>query len=106
MLSTIWGQLADGASGTVVCSQQLVLLSETEHQIPNQDHLYYNAYLPKIQDDKKSWFMWMDILDWIYHQFFFTANSVVPVYYILHLSAGHHADLSAWGHRFCCMLSE
>jgi len=25
-------------------------------------------------DDKKSWFTWMEVLDLIYHQFFFTAN--------------------------------
>jgi len=38
--------------------------------------LFDDAYLSNVINDKKSWFMWMDVLDLIYHQFFFTANSL------------------------------
>jgi len=32
--------------------------------------------LSKVVEDKKSWFKQMEVLDLIYHQFFFTANSL------------------------------
>jgi len=38
--------------------------------------LFDDAYLSKVIDDKKSWFTWMEVLDWIYHQFLFTAISL------------------------------
>jgi hypothetical protein len=49
--------------------------SETELRIKVKELLFDDAYLSKVVDDKKSWFSWMEILDLIYHQFFFTANS-------------------------------
>jgi len=39
----------------------------------------------KVVDDKKPWFTWMRVLDLIYHQFFFTANSL-----------GHHPTTSQY----------
>ena len=39
-------------------------------------HLFDDAYLSKVIDDKKSWFTRMEVLDLIYHQFFFTANNL------------------------------
>jgi hypothetical protein len=35
-----------------------------------------DEYLSKVVDDKKSWFTPLDVLDLIYHQCFFTANSL------------------------------
>jgi len=35
-----------------------------------------NAYLSKVVEDKKSYFTQIEVLDLIYHQFFFTANSL------------------------------
>jgi len=75
-ISTIQGRLADGAYQTVVHSYQLDLRSETELQIQVKELLFDNAYLSKVIEDKKSWFMQMEVLDLIYHQFFFTANSL------------------------------
>jgi hypothetical protein len=50
--------------------------SETECRIEIKELLFDDAYLSKGIDDKKSWFTRMDVLDLIYHQFFFTANSL------------------------------
>jgi len=50
--------------------------SETELQIKVKELLFDDAYLFKVVNDKKSWFMRMEVLDLIYHQFFFTANSL------------------------------
>jgi len=50
--------------------------SETELQIKVKELLIIDAYLSKVVDDKKLWFMRMEVLDLIYHQFFFTANSL------------------------------
>jgi len=68
--------LVHGAWRTVVCSYQLDLRSETELQIQVKELRFDNAYLSQVVDDKKSWFTRMDVLDLIYHQFFFTANSL------------------------------
>jgi len=38
--------------------------------------LFDDSYLSKVVDDTKSWFTRMEVLDLIYHQFFFTANSL------------------------------
>jgi hypothetical protein len=38
--------------------------------------LFDDAYLSKVIDDKKSWFTRKEVLDLIYHQFFFTANNL------------------------------
>jgi hypothetical protein len=48
----------------------------TEHRIQGNEHLFNDAYLPKVIDDKKLWFTQMEVLYLIYHQFFFTANSL------------------------------
>jgi len=48
--------------------------SETELRIKVKELLFDDAYLPTVVDDKKSWFTRMEVLDLIYHQFFFTAN--------------------------------
>jgi hypothetical protein len=38
--------------------------------------LHDDAYLSKVIDDMKACFTRMDVLDLIYHQFFFTANGL------------------------------
>jgi len=38
--------------------------------------LFDDASLSKVLDDKKLWFTQKEVLDLIYHQFFFTANSL------------------------------
>ena len=68
--------MADGARRTVVRSYQLDLHSETELRIQVKELLFDDAYLSKVVEDKKSWFTRMEVLDLIYHQFFFTANSL------------------------------
>jgi hypothetical protein len=68
--------LADGACRTVVRWYQLDLCSETELQIQVKELLFDYAYLSKVVEDKKSWFTRMEVLDLIYHQLFFTANSL------------------------------
>jgi len=50
--------------------------SETELQINVKTLLFDDAYLSKVVNDKKSWFTRMEVLDSIYHQFFFTTNSL------------------------------
>jgi len=54
----------------------LHLHSETELLIQVKELLFDNAYLSKVIDDKKSWFTRMEVLDLIYDQFFFTANTL------------------------------
>jgi len=76
MRSIIQGQSEDGARGTFVCSSHLDLRSETELQIQVEELLFDDAYLSRAVDDKKSWFTWMELLDLIHHQPFFTANSL------------------------------
>jgi len=50
--------------------------SETELWIKVKELLFHDAYLSKVVDDKKSYFTRMEVLDPIYHQFFFTTNSL------------------------------
>jgi hypothetical protein len=50
--------------------------SDTELRITVKELLFDEAYLSNVVNDKKSWFMRMEVLDLIYHQFFFTANSL------------------------------
>jgi hypothetical protein len=52
------------------------LHSETELQIQVKELLVDDTYLSKVVEDKKSWFMPMQVLDLIYHQYFFTTNSL------------------------------
>jgi len=47
----------------------------TDLRILVKELLVDEAYLSKAINDKKSWFTWMEVLDWIYHLFFFTTNS-------------------------------
>jgi len=54
----------------------LHLRSSTELRIEVKEILFDNAYLSKAIDDKKSWFTRMAVLDLIYHQLLFTANSL------------------------------
>jgi len=68
--------LVDGARPTVVRSYGLDVGSETELRIMVKELLFDDAYLSKVIDDKKSWFTRMEVHDLIYHQFFFTANSL------------------------------
>ena len=68
--------MADGARRTIVRSYRLDLGSETELRIQVKELLFDDAYLSKVIEDKKSWFTRMEVLDLIYHQFFFTANSL------------------------------
>jgi len=68
--------LADGDRRTIVRCYRLDLGSETELPIQVKKLLFDDAYLSKVINDKKSWFTRMAVLDVIYHQFFFTANSL------------------------------
>jgi hypothetical protein len=54
----------------------LDLRSETELQIQVEELRFDDAYLSKVVEDKKSWFTRMEVLDLIYHQYFFTANNL------------------------------
>jgi hypothetical protein len=54
----------------------LDLESETELRTQIKELLFDHAYVSKVIDDKKSWFTRMEVLCLIYHQFFFTANSL------------------------------
>jgi hypothetical protein len=54
----------------------LDLGSQTELGIQIEELLFDAVYLSKVIDDKKSWFTRMEVLDLIYRQFFFTANSL------------------------------
>ena len=49
---------------------------ETELRIKVEESLFDDAYLSKVVNDKKSWFTQMEVLDFIFHQFFFTTNSL------------------------------
>jgi len=49
---------------------------ETELWIKVKELLFDDAYLSKVVDSKKSWFTRMEVLDLIYPQFFFTADSL------------------------------
>ena len=66
--------MADGARGTIVRSCQLNLRSDTEFRIQVKKLLFDDVYHSKVIDDKKSWLTWIEVLDSIYYQFFFTAN--------------------------------
>jgi len=55
-ISTVWGQLVDGARRTVVHSYQLDMRSGTELRIQLKEHLFDVAYLSKVVFDKMSWF--------------------------------------------------
>jgi hypothetical protein len=68
--------LADRAPRTIVRSYQVDLASETELRIQVKEPLFDNANLSKVIDDKKAWFTRMEVLDIIYHQFFFTTYSL------------------------------
>jgi len=99
--------LADGAPQTVVLSYLLDLRSETELRIQVKELLFDDAYLSKVVDNKKSWFTQMEVLDLIYHQFFFTANSLgcqpTTSQYFQHLTSQILALAAAAIH---CALSE
>ena len=45
-------------------------------RIEVRELLFDDAHLWKVIDDKKSWYTRMEVLDLIYHQFFFTNNSL------------------------------
>jgi len=69
-------QLADGAHPTGVRSYQLHFHSKTEICIQVKVLLFDNAYLSKVVNDKKSWFMRMKVHDLIYTQIFFILKSL------------------------------
>jgi hypothetical protein len=69
--------VADGARRTIFRSYQLDLGSETELPIQVREFLFDDAYLSKVINDKKSWYTQMEVLDLIYVQLFFTANSLL-----------------------------
>ena len=52
------------------------MASETELRIKVKELQFDYANLSMIVDDKKSWFTQMEVLDLIYHKFFFTTNSL------------------------------
>jgi len=69
--------LADGECQTVDHRYKLDLHSKTELRIQVKVLQFDNAYLSKVVNDKKSWFTQKEVLDLIYHQFFFAANSSI-----------------------------
>jgi len=75
-ISTIEGLLADGARRTVVNTYRLDVGSVTELRVKVKELLYDDTYLSQVVDDRKSWVPQMEVLDLIYHQLFFTANSL------------------------------
>jgi len=75
-MSTIPERFADGARWIIVRSYQSDLGSVTALRIQVEELLFHDAYSSKVIDVKKSWFMRMEVLDLIYHQFVFTANSL------------------------------
>jgi len=75
-ISTIRGWLADAACLTVLLSFHLDVLSEPELWIQDNKLRFDNAHLSKVVEGKQAWFTRMDVLDLIFHQFFFTANSL------------------------------
>jgi len=75
-IGTIRGHLANGAPRTLVCSSQLDSSSETETPIPDKEPLFDYVYRSNVINDKKSWFMRMEVLDLIYHQFVFITNGL------------------------------
>jgi len=61
----------------IVCSSYpLDLGSETQLRNQIQQLLFVDSYLSKVIDDKKSWFTWIEVLDLIYHQLLFTADTL------------------------------
>jgi len=75
-ISTVWEWLLDVAHRTVAHSSQVDVGSETELQINVQELIFDDVYLSKVVDDKKSWFTPMDLIELIYHQCYFTTNSL------------------------------
>jgi hypothetical protein len=50
--------------------------SETELLNEVKELLFDDANLPKVVDDKKSWFMQIEVCDLMSHQYFLPANSI------------------------------
>jgi hypothetical protein len=76
MIYTFQGRLADGARRTVVRSYRLNLGYETEFRIKAKEILFDDAYLSKVVDDRKTWFTGIEVLELIYPQFLYSANSL------------------------------
>jgi hypothetical protein len=120
MISTIQRWLADRACRTVVCSYRLDVSFETDLQINIKELLFDNTYLSKVVNDKKSWFTRMEVLDLIYHQFFFTTNRLgckpttshyyqpLPPQTLALAAAASHCALSEYasGKKATCMYSQ
>jgi len=106
-ISPIWECLADRSRRTFVRRYQLDLYSETQLQIQVKELLFEDAYLSKVVDNNKSWSTQMEVLHLIYHQSFFTANSMgwepMISQYVHHLSSQRLALGAAAMH---CVLSE
>jgi len=75
-ISTIQGWVADGPHHTVIRSYHIDLCSDTELQIKVNNTMVDDAYLSKVVDHKKSWFTLMEVLDQIYHHWFFSTKSL------------------------------
>jgi hypothetical protein len=79
----------------------LDLGSETELRIQIKELLFDDAYLSKVIDDKKSWFMQMEVLDLIYYQFFFHRQYLgATTDHIAVLSTSNTTDLSPCGRSY------
>jgi len=75
--------------------------SKPELRIEVRYLLSDNAYLPKVMDDKKSWFRQMEVLYLIYRQFLFTTNSLgATPDHIVVLSATNTTDVGAYCHSY------
>jgi hypothetical protein len=59
---------------SVVHTYRLHLHSESQFQIQDKQHQVDNSYLNKIVKDQQSWFQQIEVIDSVYHQFFFLAN--------------------------------
>jgi hypothetical protein len=70
------GRLAEAARRTVVGSYRLDIHSQEELKYQVVHLLAEDSYMMKIVADKKAWFTRFEILDLIYHIFFFTVNSL------------------------------
>jgi hypothetical protein len=69
------GRLAKAARRTIVGSYHLDIHSQKDLEYQIAHLLDEDSYMMNIIGDKKAWFTRFDILDLIYHIFFFTVNT-------------------------------
>jgi hypothetical protein len=62
--------------GHVEQLSEVICWIAAQRLIQVKELLFDDAYLSKIVDDKKSWFTVMEVINLLYQQFLFTANSL------------------------------